>query len=150
MLREITILAVCAALSFSGGWAVNGWRKAKEIAEMKADYETKRGEAESQARTKEQSLQKTAEQVLRDKNAQVADITRRLNHAIAGLRTRPERSTAPSDVSTTTTACVGLSGAELARGDGEFLAGYAADAARLEAALKQCKTQYEFLRSLLE
>ena len=142
MLREIAILAVCAALSFSGGWAVNGWRKAKEIAEMKADYETKRGEAESDARIKEQTLQKAAEQAVRDKNAQIAATTRRLNNTIAGLRTRPERPTS-SQMPTTTSSCFGLSGAELARGDGEFLARYSADAAKLRAALKQCETQYD-------
>lgn len=142
MLREIAILAVCAALFFSGGWAVNGWRKDKEIAEMKADYEKKRGEAESQARTKEQTLQKVAEQAVRDKNAQVATVTRRLSNTIAGLRTRPERSTS-SQMPTTPGSCFGLSGAELARGDGEFLAGYSADAAKLRAALKQCEAQYD-------
>jgi hypothetical protein len=142
MLREIAVLAVCTALSFSGGWVVNGWRQAKEIAEMKADYETKRGEAEAIARDKEQGWQNTAEQITRDKNAQIAATTRRLNNAIAGLRTRPERPTTPSELPTTTSSCFGLSGAELARGDGEFLAGYAADAARLEAALKQCEAQY--------
>lgn len=141
MLREIAILAVCTALSFGGGWAVNGWRKGKEIAEMKADYETKRGEAEAAARDKEQGWQNTAEQITRDKNAQIAATTRRLNNAIAGLRTRPERPTS-SQMPSSTISCFGLSGAELARGDGEFLAGYAADAARIEAALKQCEAQY--------
>jgi hypothetical protein len=146
MLREIAVLAVCIALSFSGGWAVNGWRKGKEIAEMKADYETKRGEAEAAARDKEQSWQNTAEQIARDKNAQIADTTRRLNNTIAGLRTRPERPTTPSQMPPSSTSCVGLSGAELARGDGEFLAGYAADAARLQAALNQCEATYNAVR----
>lgn len=141
MLREIAVLAVCIALSFSGGWAINGWRKGKEIAEMKADYETKRGEAEAAARDKEQGWQNTAEQIMRDKNAQIVATTRRLNNAIAGLRTRPERPTS-SQMPSSPSTCFGLSGAELARGDGEFLAGYAADAARLEAALKQCEAQY--------
>jgi hypothetical protein len=143
MLRELAVLAICVALSFSGGWAVNGWRKGKEIAEMKADYDRSRADAESQARTKEQALQKAAEQAVRDKNAQVATVTRRLNHTIAGLRTRPERPTTPSELPTTPGSCFGLSGAELARGDGEFLARYSADAAKLRAALRQCEAQYD-------
>lgn len=147
MHREIAVFVLCIAVSFGCGWFVNGWRLGEEIANIHADYDKKRADAESAARTKEQTLQKAAEQAVKDKNAQVASVTRRLNNTIAGLRTRPERSITPSELPTTPGACFGLSGAELARGDGEFLAGYAADAARLEAALKQCEAQYNSLRN---
>jgi hypothetical protein len=145
MHREIAVFVLCIAVSFGCGWFVNGWRLGEEIANIHADYDKKRADAEQEARSKEQHWQNTADQIVRDKNAQITSVNRRLNAAIAGLRTRPER---PSgDMPQTPSSCFGLSGAELARGDGEFLAGYAADAARLEAALKQCKAQYNTLRN---
>ena len=147
MLRDLGILAICAALTFSGGWAVNGWRKGKEIAEMKADYETKRGEAESSARSKERSLQEAADKIKKEAYAENANINRKLNNALAGLRSRAERPS-PSSVPSPAGACSGSTGAELARGDGEFLAGYAADAARLNEALNQCISQYNLRAKL--
>jgi hypothetical protein len=145
MHREIAVFVLCIAVSFGCGWFVNGWRLGEEIANIHADYDKKRADAESQARAKEQEWSDNAAQIMRDKDAQNAATTRKLNNTIAGLRIRPER---PSGaVSQTPGSCVGLSGAELARGDGEFLAGYAADAARLEAALKQCEAQYNSLRN---
>jgi len=143
MFRDLIIVAIIAVVIGLGlGWVVQGWRKDRAIATMQAEYAEQRAEAESTARTKEQGWQNTAEQITRDKNAQIAATTRRLNNTIAGLRTRPERPDNPSEMPTTPGSCSGLSGAELARGDGEFLAGYSADAARLEAALKQCEAQY--------
>jgi hypothetical protein len=140
MHREIAVFVLCIAVSFGCGWFVNGWRLGEEIANIHADYDKKRAEAEQEARSKEQHWQSTADQITKDKNAQITYVNRGLNAAIAGLRTRPERPS--SDMPQTPGTCFGLSGAELARGDGEFLAGYAADAARLEAALKQCEAQY--------
>jgi len=146
MLRDLTIVAIIAGVAgIACGWSVQGWRKDKEIAVMQAAYNQHRADAEENARIKEQGWQSTAEQITRDKNAQIATTTRRLNNTIAGLRTRSERPT--GEMPTTPGACFGLSGAQLARGDGEFLAGYAADAARLEAALEQCEAQYNLLRS---
>ncbi len=140
MLREIAVFVVCIAVSFGGGWAVNGWRLDSKIAQIHADYAKKRADAEQLARDKEQGWQNTAAQLMKEKNAQIAAVNNRYSSAVTRLRIRPERprSAVPQAPST----CFGLSGAELARGDGEFLAGYAADAARVEAALKQCAAQY--------
>ena len=145
MLREIAILALCAALSFGAGWTVNGWRKDAVLAQTQADYESKRADAEDAARKREHSWTEEAIELRKIKDAEIASINRKLNSTVAGLRSRPER---PSgEVSSASPACTGSSGAQLARGDGEFLAGYAADAASLEAALKQCEAQYNQLRN---
>lgn len=61
------------------------------------------------------------------------------------LRNRPDRDYS-AKVPTNSSLAVGVSGAELARRDGEFLAGYSADAALVEKALKQCEVQYEKIR----
>jgi len=145
MHREIAVFVLCIAVSFGCGWFVNGWRLGEEIANIHADYDKKRGEAEQEARAKEHELAAEATQIRVDKDAKITAINRKLNTTLAGLRTRSERSS--GEVSNASSACFGLSGAELAIRDGEFLAGYAADAARLEAALEQCKAQYNTLRN---
>lgn len=145
MHREIAVFVLCIAVSFGCGWFVNGWRLNGEITQIHADYDKKRAEAEEAARAKEHELAAKATQIRVEKDAKITAITRKLNTTIAGMRTRPER---PSgEMPNATSTCFGLSGAELARGDGLFLAGYAADAARLEAALEQCKAQYNTLRN---
>lgn len=82
------------------------------------------------------------------KNAQLKDIDRRLNAALGELRKRPDRP-APGALPRDTATCPGATGAELAGGDAEFLAGFAADAARLQAAVETCKARYESLRTRL-
>jgi len=145
MHREIAVFVLCIAVSFGCGWFVNGWRLNGEIAQIHADYDKKRANAEEAARIKEYELATKATQIRVEKDAKITAITRKLNTTLAGMRTRSER---PSgEMPNTSSTCFGLSGAELAVGDGEFLAGYAADAARLEAALEQCKAQYNSLRN---
>lgn len=145
MLRELTVLLLCIVLAFGAGWKVNGWRKDAVLAQVKADYESKRADAEDAARKREHIWTDEAVELRKVKDAEIASINRKLNATVAGLRSRPER---PSgEVSSASPACAGSSGAQLARGDGEFLAGYAADAASLEAALKQCEAQYNQLRN---
>ncbi len=94
------------------------------------------------ARDKEQELVAYSEKLRKEKDREIREINARAIALGNIVRQRPERQTMPD----TATTCAGTSGAELARGDGEFLIGYAADAARLEAALKQCVSQYEALR----
>lgn len=145
MLREVIAAVVCAALFFVAGWTVNGWRKNTEIAQIQLEYTKKQADAEKVARDKEQNWVDQADVIRKAKDAEIATINHKFNTAIAGLRSRPERSS--NQVPGATPACAGSSGAGLARGDGEFLAGYAADAARTEAALEQCEAQYNQLRN---
>jgi hypothetical protein len=144
MHREIAVFVLCIAVSFGCGWFVNGWRLGEEIANIHADYDKKRADAEQEARSKEQHWQDNAAQIMRDKDAKITAINRKLNTTLAGLRTRPERPSGEMPQAPST--CFGLSGAELAIRDGEFLAGYAADAARLQAALNQCEAVYNAVR----
>jgi alkanesulfonate monooxygenase SsuD/methylene tetrahydromethanopterin reductase-like flavin-dependent oxidoreductase (luciferase family) len=114
----------------------------KEKAEQYAAY----AKAQEEARKKEQELQAQADQLRKESYEQIKDINARSDRLINSLRQRPERSTQTSSVSNTAESCSGASGAELASRDAIFLAGYSADAQRLQAALDTCIKQYETLR----
>ena len=114
----------------------------KEKAEQLAAY----AKAQEEARAKEQALQAQADQLRKESYEQIKDINARSDKLINSLRQRPERSTQTSSVSNTAESCSGASGKELASRDAIFLAGYSADAARLQAALDTCVKQYEALR----
>lgn len=114
----------------------------KEKAEQYAAY----AKAQEEARAREQEMQAAADKLRREKDAQIKDINARATALTNSLRNRQERPAQNGAVSGTARSCGGSSGAELAKGDGEFLAGYAADAARLQAALDQCVKQYNAVR----
>jgi hypothetical protein len=114
----------------------------KEKAEQYAAY----AKAQEEARQREQEMQQAADKLRRDKDAEIRNINARATALTNSLRDRQERPTQSGDGSGAARSCSGASGAELAKGDGEFLAGYAADAARLQAALDQCVKQYNAVR----
>jgi len=114
----------------------------KEKAEQYAAY----AKAQEEARKKEQELQANADQLRREKDEEIRDIAAKSAALASKLRDRKERPTQTGSLSSSSESCGGASGKELARGDGEFLAGYAADAARLQVSLETCIKQYEALR----
>ena len=115
----------------------------KERAEQMAAF----AEAQRQAREKEQALQAGAENLRQEKEREIRNINARATALANSLRERADRPTSEGGaVSGAANTCRGASGAQLARGDGEFLARYSADAARLAASLDQCIKQYEMLR----
>jgi hypothetical protein len=114
----------------------------KEKAEQYAQY----AKAQEEARAKEQELQANADQLRKEKDAEIRNINARANalsNSLQQRQTRPtETSSLPSSSSTRPTSC---SGKELYREDGEFLVRIAREADELRTALKQCYTQYEAL-----
>lgn len=147
-------MIVGVLLVVSGAYGAGHWRgdsagqayvrqlwdqeKAKQMAEYAENMRL--------AREKEQALQQGADKLREEKDREIRNVNARAAALANSLRDRPERPAEGSAVSSTTSACSGATGAQLARGDGEFLARYAADAARLKAALDQCVKQYETLR----
>jgi hypothetical protein len=114
----------------------------KEKAEQYAAY----AKGQEEARQREQEMQQAADKLRKEKDAQIRDINARATALTNSLRDRQERPSKDGSMSGTARSCSGASGAELAKGDGEFLAGYSADAARLQAALDQCVKQYNAVR----
>jgi hypothetical protein len=115
----------------------------KEKAKQMAEY----AENMRIAREKEQALQQGADNLRQEKDREIRNINARSIALANSLRDRPDRPTTQSGaVSSTSGTCGGATGAQLAKGDAEFLAGYSADAASLKAALDQCVKQYESLR----
>ncbi len=114
----------------------------KEKAKQLAAY----AQAQEEARLREQELQDGAVKLRQEKDREIREINARATGLLASLQHRPERTSQASGVSTNTGACAGANGAELARGDAIFLAGYSADVAKLQATLDLCISQYESIK----
>ena len=143
-----SVLAVVCAYG-TGHWQGDDAGQAKvqakwdrEKAKQMAEY----AENMRLAREKEQALQQGANNLREEKDRELKKVADTNRILLGSLRNRPERPAEGSAVSSTTGACSGATGAQPAKGDAEFLAGYSADAASLKAALDQCVKQYESLR----
>lgn len=158
MYRQAAIAALLVLLGFGGAWQIQDWRYTSKIATITAEHAKVRADlanalakAETAYRAKETALREAADKQQEQHREQVRVIDLRLATALDRLRQRPERriAPAPAEVPGTPETCAGVSGAELARGDGEFLAGYSADAAKVREALRTCETRYEQVRTEL-
>ena len=144
--------AVIAVAVAGGAGYVKGSAHGKMVVQAEWDQEKAKlaleyAAAQAAAREKEQALQAQADQLREDANARIKDIDSRANKLVDSLRNRAERPTTQAGaVSSAACPSGGASGAELDRRNGEFLAWYAADAARLASALDTCLKQYEAVR----
>jgi hypothetical protein len=96
----------------------------------------------TKARQTEQTLQDALTQQKQEHRNEVRRITRKHAALVDSLRDRPEARAGDSGVPQGAAAGVGCTGAGLSRPDAGFLIGFAADAARTQAALEQCRAQY--------
>ena len=143
-----SVLAVVFAYG-AGHWQGDDAGQAKVQAQWdreKAKQMAEYAENMRLAREKEQALQQGANNLREEKDRELKKVADTNRILLGSLRNRPERPAEGSAVSSTASACNGATGAQLAKGDAEFLAGYSADAAALKAALDQCVKQYESLR----
>jgi hypothetical protein len=143
-----SVLAVVFAYG-AGHWQGNDAGQAKVQAQWdkeKAKQMAEYAENMRLAREKEQALQQGANNLREEKDRELKKVADTNRILLGSLRNRPERPAEGSAVSGAASACSGATGAQLAKGDAEFLAGYSADAASLKAALDQCVKQYESLR----
>lgn len=120
----IIYVAVIIAL-FCGGF-VNGcsYQKAKQ---------------EQALRDKEHQYQSDADQIRKEKDAQIRDINSKLVDAVSELRKRPGRTTETN----TGQSC---NGSRLYAEDAEFLVREAARADEIRAGLEACYKQYDSLK----
>jgi hypothetical protein len=116
------IYALVAVTLFCGGF-VNG-----------CSYQ--QSKAEKTIRDKEHQYQSDADQIRKNKDAQIKDINNQLVNAVSELRKRPSRATETSNGK-------GCNGTSLYAEDSEFLVREAARADEIRVALQACYKQYE-------
>jgi len=99
-------------------------------------------------REKEREAQVAADKTREQKDREIREANARNAALLNSLRDRPER---PKDggVPQSTGACSAATGAQLARGDAEFLVGYSSDAKTLAIELQSCVTQYNKIKKIL-
>lgn len=121
----------------------------KGMAEVKVEWEAEKSrvaaahaEELTKAMQRERMLIETSQRLKQEHRNEINRIVAKYRRIADGMRNRPEARAGVGGVPEGATAGVGCTGAGLARGDAEFLAGYAADAARIQAALEQCIAQY--------
>jgi hypothetical protein len=118
-------------------WSIDRAKQAAAHAKQVEEY-----------RGKEQALQALVDGFKRKSQNEINRITRERDALVVSLRERPEARTNSCSAPTAegTGPAVGASGAGLSRPDAEFLAGYAADAARANESLKMCLDAYREVR----
>ncbi len=99
------------------------------------------------ARQRELALRELADRLRQERTNEAKRLAREYAADLERLRNRPETRASAGGVPEGAAPGAGCTGEGLARPDAVFLAGYAADAARLQLALNQCQAAYESLRS---
>jgi hypothetical protein len=94
------------------------------------------------ARQQEQALRALAAKLKKERVDEANRLAAEYAADIERLRDRPTERAGAGGVPPGAAAGTGCTGAGLARPDAEFLVGFAADAARLQSALDQCRRQY--------
>lgn len=135
----LTVLGVIL-LAF---WAGQDYGQTQERKAWESRINEERANAAADARQTERDQQAGVNDALRKQNRDLVGINAGLRIDLERLRKRPERSSGvPAGAGST---CTGASGADLSRGDAEFLVRLAARADRIRAALGAC---YEYADSL--
>lgn len=152
---KAAIALVLLVLGFASGFIVEHWRLGVVIAEMRqtqAETEKQmqavRADDERLARVTEHDLSTKAIAIEQGKQNEIATINARLSAALASLRSRPERPTTASQLSSATADCKGATGAELYREDATVALGIARDADIQRIALAACYQQYDDARQI--
>ena len=150
LLMNRWVLGGLAGLVMLGFSYWKGYTYGKENVQEKWDAEKVVQEREMLAKAneaieKERQLQAKADKIQKERIRESQIVNRRYNALVDSLRDRPEarQDSVPAD----STNAVGCTGEGLAKPDAEFLAGYAADAAQLQAQYNACKAGYEALRN---
>jgi hypothetical protein len=151
LLMNRWVLGGLAGLVMLGFSYWKGYTYGKEVIQQKWDAEKVVLEREAQqlkdqAREAERSMQKEVNRIQREKHDAVKVANSKYSALIDSLRNRPETRAADT-MPGSSGSDIGCTGAQLARPDAEFLAGFAADAERLQAAYNSCRKAYEVIRN---
>ena len=149
LLMNRWVLGGLAGLVMLGFSYWKGYTYGKENVQERWDAEKVVQEREMLAKAneaieKERQLQAKADKIQKERIRESQIVNRRYNALVDSLRDRPEarQDSVPAD----STNAVGCTGEGLAKPDAEFLAGYAADAARLQAQYNACRKAYEVIQ----
>jgi hypothetical protein len=149
------IAAVMAALICAAGsaWYAHNKGRASGMSQIQSQWDAERAallaaqaEEMMKAQQRERALQALVDRQRRAHREEVDRVVREHAALVDGLRERPEaRADNPAGLPEGSAPGVGCTGAGLSRGDAAFLAGFAADAARTQAALEACRAAYDAL-----
>jgi hypothetical protein len=103
-------------------------------------------EAEMKARQTEQALQAAINRIKQEKTREATRLANDYAAVLHSLHDRAEDRAGVGGVPEGATPGAGCTGQGLARPDATFLAGYGADAARLQLALNACQAAYDSVR----
>jgi hypothetical protein len=145
------VLGGLAGLLMLGFVYWKGYSHGKEVVQkewnaQKVEDERIAQEWKDKVRETEHTWQAKADQIQKDQSRATKNITARYNALIDSLRDRPE-TRADGGMPEGADVTIGCTGEGLAKPDAEFLAGYAADAARLQAAYNSCQQAYEVIQN---
>ena len=145
----VVMVAVCAGV---GVWSYRAGHE-RGAAAVKQQWDAERAaiaqaqaEEAMKARQRERALTEALDRQRLERRREIDRITAEYRRTLDSLRERPEARAGDGGVPEGAAAGVGCTGAGLAGPDAAFLAGYAADAARLQLALDQCKAAYDAVR----
>jgi len=151
LLTNRWVLGGLAGLVMLGFSYWKGYTSGKDNIQQKWDAEKVVLEREAQqlkdqVRETERSMQKEVNRIQKEKHDAVKAANSKYRTLVDSLRNRPE-ARATDAMPSGAGDVVGCTGAQLARPDAEFLAGYAADAERLQAAYNSCRQAYEVIQN---
>lgn len=144
----VTVLAcaLAAVVAYRHGHSVGAAKVTAQWEAERAVLNQKIAEETQRAIETERKLRAQLDANRRSYEREKARIAANYDAAIERLRDRPTARAGDTGVPEGSTAGVGCTGAGLSRDDAAFLAGYAADAARTQAALQWCVAQYNEVR----
>lgn len=154
-----TLIAVAVVIAFTGavGWKAYTAGQAEATQRLTAVYVAEKLETQKvvntkliEARQREKELLAVMQQSSQEYNNEIQRVTDKYDNIVDSLRNRPTtRTDSDRGVPESTSTDVGCTGKGLARPDAEFLTRYAADAAKLQAALNSCKERYSSLMKMI-
>lgn len=157
MYRTLISIAVVVALTGGIGWKAYTAGQAEAEQRLTAIYTSEKLDIQKaanaelmKARQREKEMLVVIQQSSQEHADEIQRITAKYNRIIDSLRNRPTtRANNDTGMPSSTGTDVGCTGKGLARPDGEFLAGYAADAAKLQVALNVCKERYNAVMKMI-
>lgn len=154
-----TLITIAAFIAFTGavGWKAYTAGKDEATKRLTAVYVAEQLDTQKavnaeliKARQREKELLTVMKQSSQEYNNEMQRVNVKYNNAINSLLNRPiTRTDSDRGVPESTSTDAGCTGKGLARPDGEFLAGYATDAAKLQAALNSCKESYNSVMKMI-